>query len=83
MLTETFCRQYAKAVGGDVAEVGSGPGSYNIHKSVWHVNCCSPSYNVGSGWGIFNARMYPSHPQKLWPTTMANNNWYGLDPALT
>jgi len=47
--------QYAKAVGGDVAEVGAGPGSYNIHKSVWHVNCCSPTYNVDSGWGVFNA----------------------------
>ena len=39
--------------------MGAGPGSYNIHKSVWHVNCCSPNYNVDSGWGIFNARMYP------------------------
>lgn len=25
-------------MGGDVAEVGSGPGSYDIRKSVWHVN---------------------------------------------
>ena len=81
MLTEPFCRQYAKAVGGDVAEVGAGPGSYNIHKSVWHVNCCSPTYNIDSGWGIFNARMYRILPilylQQLvhnngpqqWPTT--------------
>lgn len=27
-----------KIVGGDAAEVGSGPGSYDIRKSVWHVN---------------------------------------------
>jgi len=47
--------QYARLVGGDVAEAGAGPGSYNIHKSVWHVNCCSPSYNVKSGWMIFYA----------------------------
>ena len=24
--------------GGDAAETGSGPGSYDIRKSVWHVN---------------------------------------------
>ncbi|KAF8425317.1 plasma membrane iron permease [Tirmania nivea] len=47
--------QYAKVVGGDVAETGVGPGSYNIHRTVWHVNCCSPTLNGGSGWGIFNA----------------------------
>lgn len=26
------------AVGGDAAETGAGPGSYDIGKSVWHVN---------------------------------------------
>jgi high-affinity iron transporter len=25
-------------VGGDAAELGDGPGSYDITKSVWHVN---------------------------------------------
>ncbi|EPS45422.1 hypothetical protein H072_658 [Dactylellina haptotyla CBS 200.50] len=47
--------EYGKLVGGDVAETGVGPGSYDITKSVWHVNCCSPQYNGGGGWGIFNA----------------------------
>ncbi|KAF4445488.1 high-affinity iron transporter [Fusarium austroafricanum] len=42
-------------IGGDAAEVGSGPGSYNIHQSVWHVNCCNAELNGGGGWGIFNA----------------------------
>ncbi|KAI8258069.1 High affinity iron permease ftrA [Colletotrichum sp. SAR11_239] len=42
-------------VGGDAAELGNGPGSYDIDKSVWHVNCCSPELNGGGGWGIFNA----------------------------
>ena len=37
------------------AEVGSGPGSYDIRKSVWHVNCCNAEINGGGGWGIFNA----------------------------
>ena len=44
-----------KIVGGDAAEVGSGPGSYDIRKSVWHVNCCNAEINGGGGWGIFNA----------------------------
>ncbi|KAK5726067.1 high-affinity iron permease [Elasticomyces elasticus] len=46
---------WSKAIGGDAAEVGSGPGSYNIHNSVWHVNCCNAEINGGGGWGIFNA----------------------------
>ena len=30
--------KWNKTVGGDAAEVGSGPGSYDIRQSVWHVN---------------------------------------------
>lgn len=48
-------QQWNNIVGGDAAEVGTGPGSYDIDKSVWHVNCCSPELNGGGGWGIFNA----------------------------
>ncbi|KZF23936.1 plasma membrane iron permease [Xylona heveae TC161] len=44
-----------KIVGGDAAEVGNGPGSYDIRQSVWHVNCCGPEINGGGGWGVFNA----------------------------
>lgn len=44
---------FAKAAGGDVAEMGSGPGSYKITSSVWHVNCCNPE--TDNGWMIFNA----------------------------
>jgi len=48
--------QYVRLVGGDVAETGDGPGSYNIHRTVWHINCCNPeSGNGGGGWGIFNS----------------------------
>ncbi|KAF8441913.1 iron permease FTR1 family-domain-containing protein [Terfezia claveryi] len=47
--------EYNKLVGEDVAEAGVGPGSYNIRRTVWHVNCCSPTLNGGSGWGIFYA----------------------------
>jgi high-affinity iron transporter len=44
-----------KLTGGDAAETVSGPGSYDIRQSVWHVNCCNPQINGGGGWGIFNA----------------------------
>lgn len=44
---------YSQKAGGDPAEAGSGPGSYNIHQSVWHVNCCNPE--TDGGWEIFNA----------------------------
>ncbi|KXT04574.1 hypothetical protein AC578_8666 [Pseudocercospora eumusae] len=46
---------WSKLTGGDAAETGSGPGSYDIRKSVWHVNCCNPELNGGGGWGIFNS----------------------------
>jgi len=47
---------WSKAIGGgDAEELGDGPGSYDITKSVWHVNCCNPNSNGGSGWGVFNA----------------------------
>lgn len=37
----------------DVSETGSGPGSYDISKSVWHVNCCN---GLTDGWWmVFNA----------------------------
>ncbi|KAL2213456.1 iron permease FTR1 family protein [Sarocladium strictum] len=48
-------QKWNNVVGGDAAELGMGPGSYDIDKSVWHVNCCSPEFNGGSGWGILNA----------------------------
>ncbi|KAL8825711.1 MAG: hypothetical protein Q9170_007687 [Blastenia crenularia] len=44
-----------KIIGGDAAETGSGAGSYDVRKSVWHVNCCNPYINGGGGWGIFSA----------------------------
>lgn len=46
---------WSKVIGGDASETGSGPGSYNIEQSVWHVNCCNPELGGGGGWGIFNA----------------------------
>lgn len=45
--------QFIKKVGQDLTEVGSGPGSYDITQSVWHVNCCNPE--TDGPWMIFNA----------------------------
>ncbi|RAO69070.1 uncharacterized protein BHQ10_005082 [Talaromyces amestolkiae] len=44
---------FQKAVGSDVAEAGSGPGSYNILETVWHVNCCNAE--TDNGWDVFNS----------------------------
>lgn len=48
---------WVKLAGEGAVEAGSGPGSYDIRKSVWHVNCCNPDSGAdkGGGWGIFNA----------------------------
>ncbi|RKL16554.1 hypothetical protein BFJ68_g5169 [Fusarium oxysporum] len=43
-------QQWNKVVGGDAAELGDGPGSYDIDRSIWHVNL-----NGGGGWAILNA----------------------------
>ncbi|KAJ3520116.1 hypothetical protein NM208_g13850 [Fusarium decemcellulare] len=48
-------QQWNKVVGGDAAELGDGPGSYDIDRSIWHVNCCNPQLNGGGAWAIFNA----------------------------
>jgi FTR1 family protein len=44
---------FNKKTGGDASENGSGPGSYDISQSVWHVNCCNPE--IDNGWDVFNA----------------------------
>ncbi|AOA60481.1 Iron permease [Komagataella phaffii CBS 7435] len=48
---ETY--KYNQKTGGDASENGSGPGTYDIKTSVWHVNCCNPE--TDNGWDIFNA----------------------------
>ncbi|BFZ56206.1 high-affinity iron permease [Savitreella phatthalungensis] len=49
--------QWNKLVGGgDVDEAGSGPGSYNIKWTIWHVNYGNPEIKTsGYGWQVFNA----------------------------
>lgn len=45
--------QFVRRCGQDTSETGSGPGSYDIGNSVWHVNCCNGL--TDGGWMIFNA----------------------------
>ena len=49
--------KWSQETGGDAAENGSGPGSYDIRTSVWHVNIGNPELNDSSngGWQIFNS----------------------------
>ncbi|KAF2469773.1 plasma membrane iron permease [Lindgomyces ingoldianus] len=46
---------WGKIAGEGALEAGSGPGSYDIRKSVWHVNCCTPGSKGDGGWGVFNS----------------------------
>lgn len=47
-------QQYVDACNGqDMGEVGNGPGSYDIVRSVWHVNCCNGERD--GLWMIFTA----------------------------
>ena len=50
--------EWTNLTGGDAAETGSGPGSYDIRQSVWHVNGANPELTTdgsAGGWGIFNS----------------------------
>lgn len=50
--------KFASGVGGDVAETGDGPGSYDVHNNVWHFTYGNPepgSPTTNGGWQIFNA----------------------------
>ena len=38
MMIFAYNMQWNIAIGGDAAETGVGPGSYDIRQSVWHVN---------------------------------------------
>jgi high-affinity iron transporter len=57
-LLTTGLQRFAKAVGGDVAETGNGPGSYQVAGNVWHLTYGNPetgAVGTNGGWQIFNA----------------------------
>ncbi|KAK9482829.1 iron permease FTR1 family-domain-containing protein [Lipomyces starkeyi] len=68
--------QWSQLVGSDVAEVGSGPGSYDIRKSVWHVNCCNPLFD--GGWMIFNALLGWQNSATYGSVLMYNFYWIAV-----
>ncbi|WWC86615.1 uncharacterized protein L201_001492 [Kwoniella dendrophila CBS 6074] len=50
--------KFAQGVGGDVAETGDGPGSFQVKGNVWHLEYGNPesgSPTTNGGWQIFNA----------------------------
>ncbi|KAL8286872.1 hypothetical protein RQP46_003878 [Phenoliferia psychrophenolica] len=48
--------KFNRGVGADVAELGAGPGSYDVRLSVWHLNYGNPENNAsGDGYSVFNA----------------------------
>ncbi|WWD00894.1 hypothetical protein V866_007832 [Kwoniella sp. B9012] len=50
--------RFAQGVGGDVAETGDGPGSFQVAGNVWHLTYGNPetgSPTTNGGWQIFNA----------------------------
>lgn len=69
---------WSKIIGGDAAETGSGPGSYDIRKSVWHVNCCNPQLNGGGGWGIFNSILGWTNSATYGSVISYNLYWLGV-----
>lgn len=50
-------QQFIDKCGGlDVSETGDGPGSYDITRSIWHVNCCNGEMaEDGVFWMLFTA----------------------------
>lgn len=47
-------QQFINQCGGlDVSETGHGPGSYDISKSVWHVNCCNGEMQEDGAFWMF------------------------------
>lgn len=66
--------------GGDVAESGSGPGSYDISKSVWHVNCCNPE--TDNGWDVFNSLLGWENSATYGSVISYNLYWLAIITAL-
>ncbi|KAK9237364.1 iron permease FTR1/Fip1/EfeU [Lipomyces kononenkoae] len=67
---------WSNAVGGDVAETGDGPGSYDVRLNVWHVNCCNGQ--TSGGWMIFNAIFGWQNSATYGSVISYNAYWIGL-----
>jgi high-affinity iron transporter len=72
---------FAQKVGSDVAEEGSGPGSYDINQSVWHVNCCNPE--IDNGWDVFYALLGWQNSATYGSVISYNVYWIGIMVAVS
>lgn len=53
--------KFNKGVGGDVAETGTGPGSFDVDGNVWHLTYGSPDNALtGNGWLLVSAVLLSS-----------------------
>lgn len=71
---------FVSRVGSDVSEEGSGPGSYDILESVWHVNCCNPQ--IDHGWDIFQAVLGWQNSATYGSVLAYNVYWIGIMVAI-
>lgn len=72
---------FSSKTGGDVAENGSGPGSYDPRTMVWHVDCCNPEVN-SSPYGIFNALLGWQNTATYGSIISYNIYWIFLDVVI-
>ncbi|KKA26896.1 hypothetical protein TD95_002123 [Thielaviopsis punctulata] len=72
--------KFVQRVGSDVSEAGSGPGSYNILESVWHVNCCNAE--TDNGWDVFNALLGWENSATYGSVISYNVYWLALISAV-
>lgn len=71
---------YNQKTGGDASENGSGPGTYDISKSVWHVNCCNPE--TDNGWDVFNSLLGWQNSATYGSVISYNVYWIAIVVAL-
>lgn len=67
---------FLNEVGYDISETGSGPGSYDIRNSVWHVNCCNGQ--TDGFWMLFNAIFGWQNSATYGSVISYNLYWYTL-----
>ena len=69
-----------KCNGQDMTEIGNGPGSYDIVRSIWHVNCCNGEKD--GGWMIFTAIFGWTNSATYGSVISYNVYWFILIGAL-
>jgi high-affinity iron transporter len=74
-------QKWNNAIGGDASETGTGAGSYDIDKSVWHVNVSSDTLDPERKWTLQERERNANlHAQCCSPTT--NDDGWGVFNAI-